>query len=68
MSDPNRNVEIDYTNWRGERSKRLIHPVDLIFTSNAWHLNKQWLVKAIDLETGDHRTFAMVNIHSWRSV
>lgn len=58
-------TKIDYTNWKGERTTRLIIPFDIEFGSNEWHQEKQWLLKAFDIEKDDMRTFAMKNIHSW---
>jgi hypothetical protein len=65
MSD---NVIIDYTNWRGERSERRILPSRIVFKSNEWHPERQWLLEAIDLDKGSlaFRTFALKDIHSWR--
>ena len=65
MSDPRQSVEIDYTNWRGERSIRLIHPLRLAFENNEWHSDTQWLLEAVDLAKSEIRTFALASIHSW---
>lgn len=64
----NRVAIIDYTNWRGERATRTIHPIagTLRFESNEWHPEPQWLFDATDVDTGKVRTFAMLGIHSWR--
>lgn len=58
-------VRIDYTNWRGERSTRLISPLLITFTSNEWHAEPQWLLSALDVDKGVVRTFALKDIHSW---
>lgn len=58
-------VTIDYTNWRGERSKRLIRPVRIEFTENEFHQGRQWLLFAVDLDKQLPRTFALSKIHSW---
>jgi hypothetical protein len=42
-------VIIDYTNWRGERAMRRVQPISFEFASNRWHVEKQWLMTAIDL-------------------
>lgn len=60
-------VVIDYTNWRNERGERRITPVELTFDSNEWHKEKTWLLKAYDHRLKGFRTFAMNNIHSWRT-
>jgi predicted DNA-binding transcriptional regulator YafY len=66
MSDPRREVLIDYTNWRGERRERRIRPLGLFFENNEWHPDTQWLLEAVDVESGELRTFALASIHSWK--
>lgn len=62
-------VEIDYTNYRGERKVRRIQPVGTIkFESTNWHHEKQWVLQALDLEKNEMRSFAMKDIHSWAPV
>lgn len=48
-----------YTNWSGETRRRHIRPTKIYFGSNEWHPEEQWLMDAVDLETGQTRTFAM---------
>lgn len=57
-------VEIDYTNWRGERSKRRIVPFRVVWENNEWHPETQWLLEALDVDKQEHRTFALANVHS----
>ena len=61
-----RAVRIDYTNWRGEREWRRILPLRLIFDSNEFHPEPQWLLVATDLDKAAERHFAMQDIHAWR--
>jgi predicted DNA-binding transcriptional regulator YafY len=58
-------VEIDYTNWRGERSKRRIVPMGVSWENNEWHPETQWMLEALDVDKRERRTFALANIHSW---
>lgn len=61
-------VVIDYTNYRGERSERLIRP-DLgssDYSESEHHPVPQWVLNAWDLGKKAKRTFAMKDIHSWR--
>ena len=58
-------VRLDYTNWRGERRKYLVLPVRVIFGSNTWHPEKQWLLEALDVKKSRLSTFAVQQIHSW---
>lgn len=60
-------VCIDYTNYKGERGKRVIAPRYLQFGSTVYHQEKQWLLHAVDIEKGP-RTFALRDIHSWTPV
>ncbi len=67
--DPKQQVDIDYTNYRGQRAKRRIQPVtgQFIFNYNSYHSTPQWLLTAIDVSgDGTLKTFAMAEIHSWR--
>lgn len=59
-------VFIDYTNWRGERSTRRIVPLAITYGSNDFHPEPQWILTAKDLDKGALRNFAMKDIHSWR--
>lgn len=59
-------VVIDYTNWRGERSERIVAPKCISFGANEWHADPQWLLFAFDLKRGVFREFAMKDIHSWQ--
>jgi predicted DNA-binding transcriptional regulator YafY len=58
-------VVIDYTNYRGERSMRRIRPTNLVWDSNEWHPVEQWLLIAWDLDKDASRAFAVSGIHSW---
>lgn len=60
-----REVVIDYTNYRGERSLRRIRPTAWDWGSNEWHTDEQWLLVAWDLDKDASRTFALSGIHSW---
>lgn len=55
---------IDYTNWRGERSTRRIRPTHVWFGSTEWHPEPCWLLAALDVGKRAERDFAMASIHS----
>ena len=61
-----RQVTIDYTNYRGETSTRRIFPVKLYWGTSPYHLQPQWLLKAIDVEKDLYRDFAVCSIHNLR--
>lgn len=61
-----RDVIIDYTNHRGERSERRVMPLRWEFQSTEWHATAQWVMWAFDTDKLEMRGFAMCHIHSWR--
>ncbi len=72
MSNPDRinflppqKVQLDYTNWRDDRSLRLVTPHDISYGTNEWHREPQWLMQAFDHDKNSMRTFALKDIHSW---
>lgn len=58
-------ISIDYTNYRGERSIRIIVPLEFFHGSNEFHPEPQWLLRAFDMEKKVERTFAMRDIHAF---
>jgi predicted DNA-binding transcriptional regulator YafY len=62
---PDQVVVLDYTNWRGERSERLIWPLYIHFANSNWHKEFQWLLVARDLAKGQNREFALKDVHGW---
>ena len=58
-------IKIMYKNWQGEKALRTIIPLRLWFGSTKWHKEKQWLLKAIDVEKNAERDFAVKDIESW---
>lgn len=58
-------VKILYTNWRGEKAVRAIIPKTIYFGSTQWHPEKQWLLRALDVEKNETRDFALKDIAEW---
>ncbi len=67
-ADPGRQVLIDYTNYKGERRKRIVVPKLIEFRETPHHKPAQWVMQALDLEKNAMRTYAMKDIHSWEQV
>lgn len=66
VTPPERDVFIDYTNWKGERRTRRIQPISIGFgNARPWYVENQWLLTAYDVEKREFRFFAMERIHSW---
>lgn len=62
-------VEIDYTNYRGERRTRRIIPMSLLWGSTEWHPQEQWILWAKDPEDGYKvKGFSMKDVHGWTPV
>lgn len=63
-------VDIDYTNWEGERRIRRIIPKmeSIYFGVSPFHTQPQWLLKVFDVEKKAERTLAMKDIHNWKPV
>lgn len=68
-NDPDRTpVEIEYTNWKGERSTRLIYVYQFYWGVSEYHPTPGYLIHGWDLEKQATRTFSMKGIHSWKEV
>lgn len=55
------NIVGSYKNWKGDTRKRYIRPKQIWFGSTQWHEEKQWLLKAVDLESGLARDYALTD-------
>jgi hypothetical protein len=56
-------IIVDYTNYEGKRGVRRIRPLSIIWGSNEWHREDQWLLLARDIDKNADRTFALKDIH-----
>lgn len=59
-------VRLDYTNHRGERRVRLVLPLSVYFGTTTWHPEPCWLLRAVDVEKGEGRDFALARVHGWK--
>jgi len=48
-----------YINYRYEYSIRKVIPLSIDLTSSAYHPEKQWIMKAWDINKKDYRSFAL---------
>jgi predicted DNA-binding transcriptional regulator YafY len=58
-------VQIVYTNHRGETAVRKIRPVKIWFGATEYHETEQWLLQAFDLDRQAERNFSMKDIKAW---
>jgi hypothetical protein len=59
-------VEIDYTNWKGERRLRRIIPLKLWYGENEYRRGDQWILSAMDMEDGGKiKTFSLTGVRGW---
>jgi len=63
---PSRRLQIDYTNWRGERRWRTVEPLGVWFGATERHTEQQWFLSARDTEKGVRRDFALLDIHGMK--
>lgn len=52
-------IEFDYVNWRGDVGHRVARVLEFLFESNMYHTTPQWILRALDLDKDEVRTFAM---------
>ncbi len=60
-------LKFQYVNWRGEASWRVVIPLEIWFGRTEWHPVDQWFIKAIDIEKGEERDFALVDMRFQRT-
>ena len=61
-------VEILYTNYKGETRMRKIIPLNIEYKSTEWHKEEQWLLNAFDVAKQVDRSFALKDIKSWKEI
>ncbi len=61
-------VEILYTNYKGETTRRRVLPEKIWFGSTEWHKEEQWLLDAHDINKNALRNFAMKDIQEWNNI
>ena len=59
---PGNFVTFDYTNYKDEKSHRRVQVLDIIWGATEWHPDKQFLLLGTDLDKGEDRAFAMLEI------
>lgn len=57
-------IEIDYTNWKGERSKRLIIPKWIKYEPDNKYHGSCFVLTAFDKEKKEYRSFKLNDIHN----
>lgn len=55
-------IVFQYKNWRGETSRRVAIPIKLWYGTTEWHPSEQWFIRAYDIEKGEERDFALVDM------
>ncbi len=56
-------ISINYTNYKDETRDRNIQPIEIWYGNTKWHTEKQWFLKAIDIEKGEERDFSLTGIN-----
>jgi len=58
-------VTIDYKNWKGERRKREVFPLEIWYGETRFHNGRQWFLKALNLEDNVEKDFCLADIQGW---
>jgi hypothetical protein len=59
-------AEVDYTNYRGERSLRSFVPTGRVLPGDPkFHPGVRWVLEVVDAERGVLRTVDLDHVHSW---
>lgn len=56
-----RQINLTYTNWRGEKAVRLVLPKRLWFGTTEFHREPQWLLEVYDIEKQAFRDYALTD-------
>ena len=64
----NSDVEISYTNYKGETAVRRVHPLSLSLGESKWHSGRRLFLLAYDLDKEDYREFDVNEIHDWKEL
>ena len=54
-----------YKNWKNETKERTVVPIGVWHGKTEFHPEKQWFLKARDLEKGEEREFALLDIQKF---
>lgn len=59
-------IEFLYKNWKGKTKVRKVMPLEIEFTTTEHHGDvPQWFMRAVCLEKGEERMFAMKDIRAF---
>lgn len=61
-------LPIRYRNWRGETADRRILPIRVWFGATDWHPEPQWFLRAVDVDRGVERDFALADMQGLPAV
>ena len=62
LTSSKKQLVFEYINWEGVRGVRSVVPIELYWGKTQWHPKEQWLLKAMDLDKEEERTFAVKDI------
>lgn len=55
-------LTFDYINWEGKRGVRNVKPIKIWYGETQFHKEKQWFLKALDIDKNAERDFALKDI------
>lgn len=54
-------LKFSYRNWKGETGVRTVAPTQIWYGATEYHPEKQWFLKALDLDKDEERDFALAD-------
>lgn len=60
--ETNQQIEFEYCNWRGASQLRRVIPKRIWFGESEWHSGSQWFLEALDVDKGQVRDFALMDM------
>lgn len=62
FSQQDKKITFEYKNWRGDTAVRTVIPQNIWYGESEWHSGAQWFMKAHDIEKGEVRDFALIDM------
>ncbi len=62
----NDTMKCEYTNYQGKKSVRYFFPLSIVFGSDNWHKEDQFLIHVQDLDRDVRRSFALKHMENFQ--
>jgi len=55
-------LRFEYKNWQGQTAVRTVMPIEVWYGKTEFHPDKQWFLRAMDVDKAEERNFAVRDI------